>query len=84
LRPCHYAEWVSNVVLVEKKNTRKIRVCVDFRNLNQATPKDDYPMPMADILINSASGNKVISFLDGYAGHNQIFMAEEDINRATF
>jgi hypothetical protein len=41
-------------------------------------------MPMADILINSASGNKVISFLDGYAGHNQIFMAEEDINKATF
>ena len=62
---------------VEKKDSSKIRVCIDFRDLNKATPKDEYPMPIADILINEASGHCVISFLDGNAGYNQIFMAKE-------
>jgi hypothetical protein len=69
---------------MEKKNTRKIRVCVDFWNLNRSTPKDEYPMPVADILINRASSNRMISFLDGNAGYNQIFMAEDDIPRTAF
>jgi hypothetical protein len=84
IRPCRYAEWVSNIVPVEKKNTGKIRLCVDFRNLNRATPKDEYPMSVADILINNASGIKMISFLDRNVGYNQIFMAEEDINKTAF
>jgi hypothetical protein len=73
IRPCRYAKWVSNTVPVEKKNTWKIRICVDFRNLNKATPKDEYPMPVADVLINSASGNRVISFLDGNVGYVGLF-----------
>jgi hypothetical protein len=64
IQPCCYAHWVSNIVPVEK-NTGKIWMRVDFRNLNRATLKDEYPMPVADLLIDSASGNKVISFLDG-------------------
>jgi hypothetical protein len=84
IRSCRYADWVSNIVPVEKKNTCKIRVCVDYQNLNEAMPKNEYPMPIADVLINSASGNKVISFLDGNVGYNQIFMAEEDISKTTF
>jgi hypothetical protein len=72
IQPCRYTEWVSNIVSVEKKNTRKIRICVDFRDLNRATTKDEYPIPNADMLINSALGNKVISFLDRNAGYNQI------------
>jgi hypothetical protein len=70
IQPCHYADWVSNIVTVEKKNMGKIRICVDFRNLNRATPKDECPMPIANLLIDSASGNKVIIFLDGNAGYN--------------
>ena len=77
IRPCRYAEWVSNIVPVKKKDSGKIRVCIDFRDLNRATPKDEYPMPIADMLINDASGHRVISFLDGNAGYNQIFMAED-------
>jgi hypothetical protein len=84
IQPCRYADWVSNIVRVEKKNKGKIRICVDFRNRNRATPKDEYPMPIADLLINSALGNKVISFLDSNAGYNQIFMAKEDINKTAF
>jgi hypothetical protein len=74
IRPCRYVKWVSNIVLVEKKGTGKIRICIDFRNLNKATPKDEYPMPIVDMLINNASGHRVISFLDDNAGYNQNFM----------
>jgi hypothetical protein len=56
-------------------------VCIDFCNLNKATPKDEYPMPIADMLINNASGDRVISFLDGNASYNQIFMAKEDMSK---
>jgi hypothetical protein len=71
IRPCSYAEWISNIVPVDKKGFGKIRVCIDFRNINRATPKDEYPMPIADMLINDASGHKVLSFLDGNASYNQ-------------
>jgi hypothetical protein len=84
IQPCRYAEWVSNIIPVEKKGTGKIRVCVDFRNMNWATTKDGYPMPIADVLVNNASGHKVISFLDGNAGYNQIFMAKEDMHKTAF
>jgi hypothetical protein len=84
IQPCHYADWVSNIIPVEKKNIGKIRICVDFRNLNRATLKDKYPMPVANLLIDSTSGNKVISFLDGNVGYNQIFMAKEDVSKTVF
>jgi hypothetical protein len=67
-----------------EKNTGKIWVCIDFRNLNKATPKDEYQMPIADMLINNSSGHWVISFLDGNAGYNPIFMAEEDMSKTAF
>nr|ABF96791.1 retrotransposon protein, putative, unclassified, expressed [Oryza sativa Japonica Group] len=73
IRPCRYDEWVSSIVPVIKKNG-KVRVCIDFRNLNKATPKDEYPMP----------GTRFFSFMDGNAGYNQIFMAEEDIHKIAF
>ena len=83
IRPCRYAEWISNVVPVYKKN-EKLRVCIDFRDLNKATPIDGYPMPIADMLVDAAAGHKVISFMDGNVGYNQIFMAEEDIAKTAF
>jgi hypothetical protein len=62
---------------MEKKNIDKIRVRIDFHNLNKATPKDEYPMPIADMLINN-------SILDGNASYNQIFMAKEDMPKMSF
>jgi hypothetical protein len=59
-------------------------LCIDFHNLNRATPKDEYPMPIADMLINNASRNRIITFLDGKAVYNHIFMAEEDASKTTF
>ena len=46
---CRYADWISNIVPIEKKDSEKIRVCIDFRDLNKATPNDEYPMPIADM-----------------------------------
>jgi hypothetical protein len=54
---------------------------VDFKNLNRATLKDGYPMPVEETLINAAVGNKILSFMDGNAGYNQMFMALEDIHK---
>jgi hypothetical protein len=83
IRPCRYAEWISSIVPVQKKDGRW-RVCVDFRNLNRATPKDEYPMPIAETLINAAADNKISSFMDGNSSYNQIFMAPEDIHKTAF
>jgi hypothetical protein len=83
IRPCRYAEWISSIVPVQKKDGRW-RVCVDFRDLNRATLKDEYPMHIVETLINAAAGNKILSFMDGNAGYNQIFMAPEDIHKTAF
>jgi hypothetical protein len=83
IQPCCYRDWVSNIVPMEK-NTGKIRICVDFRNLNRATPNDEYLLPVADLSIDSASGHKVMSFLGSNAGYNQIFMVKEYVSKTTF
>jgi hypothetical protein len=57
---------------------------VDFKDHNRATPKDEYPMPIAETLINTAAGHKILSFMDGNSGYNQIFMAPEDVNKTAF
>jgi hypothetical protein len=59
-------------------------VCIDFRGLNKATPMDGYPMPVVDALVNAVAGHKVISFMYGNVGYNQIFMAKEDIAKTAF
>jgi hypothetical protein len=83
IRPCRYAKWILSVVTVQKKDGRW-RVFVDFRDLNRATPKDEYPMPVMETLINVAARHKILSFMDGNAGYNQIFMAPEDVNKTAF
>ena len=65
------------------KKNGKLRVCIDFRDLNKVTPMDGYPMPIVDMLVDAAAGHKVISFMDGNAGYNQIFMAK-GIEKTTF
>jgi hypothetical protein len=57
---------------------------VDFRALNRATPKDEYPMPVVETLINAVAGNKIMSFMDGNTGYNQIFMPPKDIHKTAF
>ncbi|KAM0971971.1 hypothetical protein ACFX2A_020157 [Malus domestica] len=61
-----------------------LRICIDFRNLNLATPKDEYTMPISDLLIDAAANHAILSFMDGHAGYNQIFIAEADVHKTAF
>ncbi|CAL8996839.1 unnamed protein product [Prunus brigantina] len=83
IRTARYVEWLANIVPVLKK-TGALRICTDYRNLNLATPKDEYPMPMSDLLVDGAARQELLSFMDGHAGYNQIFIAEEDIHKTAF
>ena len=74
-----YPQWVANIVPVPKKDG-KVRMCMDYRDLNRASPKDDFPLPHIDILVDNTAQNKVFSFMDGFSGYNQIKMAPEDID----
>ena len=78
-----YPQWVANIVPVPKKYG-KIRVCVDFRDLNKASPKDDFPLPHIDVLVDNTAGHALLSFMDGFSGYNQILMAPEDREKTTF
>ena len=71
LRVVNYLEWLANVVLKPKKD-RKVRMCVDFQDLNKANPKDDFPLPHIDILVNNTTGHALLSFMDGFSRYNQI------------
>jgi len=83
IEEAQYTTWLSNVVLVKKANG-KWRMCVDYTDLNKACPRDAYPLPNIDRLVDGATGNKVLSFLDAYSGYNQIPMAVSDMNKTAF
>ncbi|XP_073300266.1 uncharacterized protein [Primulina huaijiensis] len=83
IREVQFPTWISNVVLVPKA-TGKWRMCVDFRDLNKACPKDCYLLPRIDQLVDSTSGCELLSFLDAYQGYHQIPMAREDQDKASF
>ena len=61
--PTRYVQWLANIVNVMKKNG-KLRVCVDFRDLNDATPKDMYVIPIDDMLVDCTTNNELLSFMD--------------------
>ena len=66
------------------KKDGKVRVCVDFRDLNRASPKDDFPLPHIDILVDNTAEHALLSFMDSYAGYNKTKMAEEDLSKTAF
>ena len=78
-----YPEWVANIVPVPKKDG-KVRMCMDYRDLNRASPKDNFPLPHIDMLVDNTVGYSTFSFMDGFSGYNQIKMAEEDREKTTF
>ena len=78
-----YPQWLENIVLVPKKDG-KVRMCVDFRDLNKACPKDDFPLPHIDVIVDSATSSVMYSFMDGFLGYNQIMMAVMDKIKTAF
>jgi ribonuclease HI len=81
--PVRHTQWVSNLVPVRKKNG-EIRLCVDFRNLNKASDKDNYPVPPMEQILQQVSGSERLSLLDGFSGYNQVLMSPSDQLKTTF
>jgi len=69
IREIVYAEWLANVVLVQKFNG-KWRMCVNFTGLNKVCLKDSYPLPSINFLIDNASGYRLLRLLDAFSGYN--------------
>ena len=79
----NYLTWLANVVPVPKKDGR-VRVCVDYSDLNKASPNDDFPLPNIHILVDNTIGHEIYSFIDQFFSHNQILLDEEDREKTAF
>ena len=66
------------------KKDGKVRMCVDYRDLNRASPKDNFPLPHIDTLVDNTAKHSLFSFMDGFSSYNQIKMAIEDMEKITF
>ncbi|GJY17707.1 reverse transcriptase domain-containing protein [Tanacetum coccineum] len=83
MREVHYHEWLSNPVMV-KKYDNSWRMCVDFKDLNKACPKDSYPLSKIDWKVESLCRFPFKCFLDAYKGYHQIQMEKEDGEKTAF
>ena len=83
IKPIHQAEWIANVVPIPKKDG-KVRMCVNFRDLSKACPKDDFPLPHIDVLVDNTASSALMSFMDGFSRYNQIKLAPRDTTKTPF
>jgi hypothetical protein len=83
IREVTYPEWLANTVIVKKANG-KWRMCIDFTDLNKACPKDEFPLPRIDTLVDSTTSSELMSLLDCYSGYHQIWMKKEDEPKTSF
>ena len=83
IREVDYPDWLTNVVVVPKKEG-KWQVCVDYTNLNNACPKDSFPLPRIDQIVDSTTRQGMLSFLDAFSGYHQIPMSLADEEKTAF
>ena len=83
IREVYYPDWLVNIVMV-KKAKRKWRMYVDFTDLNRACPKDSYPLPRIDTLVDLTARHELLSFMDAFSCYNQIKMNKDDQERTSF
>ena len=83
IREEQHPDWVSNIVSVTKKNG-KIRLCIDFHNLNEACPKDEFPLPITDVMIDNTCAFERMSFMDRFSRYNQIKMYPDNEKHTSF
>ncbi|KAA0054385.1 uncharacterized protein E5676_scaffold2750G00020 [Cucumis melo var. makuwa] len=83
IREVKYPTWIENIVPVRKKNGQ-LCVCVDFHGLNNTCPKDNFPLPITEIMVDATTGHEALSFMDGSSGYNQIRMALSDEEMTAF
>ena len=83
IKEVFYPEWLANTVVVKKKSG-KWRMYVDFTDLNKACPKDPFPVPKIDQLVDATIGHPRMSFLDTFQGYHQIPLALDDQEKTSF
>ena len=83
IREVKYPTWIANIVPIKKKNGQ-IHVCVDLKFFNNACPKDDFPLPIIELMVNATTGHEALSFIDGSLGYNQIQMVPKDEELTAF
>ena len=83
IREVKYSEWPANVVVVLKKGG-KWWVCVDYTDLNDACPKDSFPLPRIDQIVDALAGHGMLSFLDAFSGYHQIPMYPPGAEKMSF
>jgi hypothetical protein len=83
IREVTYLEWLANTLMVKKANG-KWRMCIDFTYINKACPKDEFPLPRIDSLVDAAATSELMSLLDCYSGYHQIWMKKEDKPKTSF
>ena len=83
IKEVYYPKWLANAIMVKKAN-KKWRMCVDFTDLNNTFPKDSFPLPRIDQLLNSTTGHKLLTFMGAFSRYNRIQMAEEDQEKMPF
>jgi hypothetical protein len=81
--PVALTEWVSNPVTIDKKGG-SIHVCVDYQDINKACPKDNFPTPFVDQIVDDCADSEIFSLMDGFSGYNQINIAPEDQHKTAF
>ena len=67
IREVKFPRWLANVVVVQKKNG-KWRVCVDYTDLNKVCPKDPFPLPRIDSMVDATAGHEMLTFMDASSG----------------
>jgi hypothetical protein len=83
IREVTYPEWLANTVIVKKANG-KWRMCIDFTDLNKVCPKDEFPLPRIDSLVDATATLELMSLLECYSGYHQIWMKKEDEPKTSF
>ena len=83
IREVEYPEWLANVVLVKKANG-KWRLCINFTDINKACPKDSFPLPRIDLIVDATAGHELLIFMDAFSGYSQISMDPNDQEKTSF
>jgi hypothetical protein len=83
IRECKHPVWLVNPVLVPKK-TGRLRMCIDYTDLNKHCPKDPFPLPHIDRVVDSTAGSVLLCFLDCYSGYHQIALHPDNEDKTSF
>ena len=83
IREVEYHEWLAKVILVKKANG-KWRLCIDFTDVDRACPKDSFPLPRINLIVDATAGHELLSFMDAFSGYNQTIMDPDNQEKTSF